>query len=261
MAEILKGNIRQINILDLLGLLVKAKHTGRLSVTTPEGEGLVFLNGGEIYAATLGGKKGYEALFDLARQTEGNFSFQDKLVTSERHFHEDTNALLEKIAEDLKTFTSITSAWNKVVTLIPKEQEVTLSPKDWIVVALSQKNLTISEIAQEGEVDPVEVLRTAKKLEEMGLAKLQEKEKVTEKKTQKVIPPIFWKTLKAELAALIGPIAEAVIEDEIDSLGETRESFPYNKISALIDRISQEIDGEERRITFKKKMLEILKRA
>ncbi|HDD45182.1 MAG TPA: DUF4388 domain-containing protein [Candidatus Desulfofervidus auxilii] len=260
MAEILKGNIQQINIIDLLGLLTKAKHSGRLSVITTEGEGFVFLNQGRIYAAMLGKKKGYEALFDLARLVEGDFSFEDKFSTSEKHFEEDTNILLKKITEDLKTFTSVTSSWNKIITLIPKPQEIALSAKEWVVVALSQKKLTISEIAQAGEIDPVEVLKIEKRLENLGLAKLQDKEKTVEEKTQKSIPPIFWKTLKAELASLIGPIAEAVIEDEIEGLNETKEAFPYDKISVLIERISQEIDEADRRTAFQKKMLDVLKR-
>jgi len=51
-----------------------------------------------------------------------------------------------------------------------------------------------------------------------------------------------------------------VIEDEIESLGEIKERFPYDKISILIERISEEIDDPNKKIIFQKKMLEILKR-
>ncbi|CAD7769421.1 hypothetical protein BLFGPEAP_00150 [Candidatus Methanoperedenaceae archaeon GB50] len=93
------------------------------------------------------------------------------------------------------------------------------------------------------------------------MAKLQDKEEIMpQEKEQKYIPPLFWKTLKTELATLIGPIAEAVIDDEIENLEEIKERFPYDKISIILERISKEIDDPNKKIIFQKKMLEILKR-
>ena len=268
MVEVLKGNLSQINVIDLLTLLTKAKHSGRLLLKTDKEQGAVFLNQGEIYAANFAGKKGYEALLKLTSLTQGNFSFQDELTTSERHFDESTKSILEKVNTQLQAAVSARALQNKVLSLIPKpaywrdrKEEVSLQPQEWMVVALSQKQLSLSKIATQIKMDINQVVKIANKLEKHGLAKLQDKEEIMpQEKQQKYIPLLFWKTLKTELATLIGPIAEAVIEDEIESLGEIKEKFPYDKISTLIERISEEIDDPNKKIIFQKKMLEILKR-
>ncbi len=268
MVEVLKGNLSQINLINLLSLLSKAKHSGRLFLKTDKEEGAVFFKRGEIYAANFGEKKGYEALLKLTALTQGNFSFQDELTTSERHFDEPTESILEKINTQLQSAISARALQNKVLSLIPKpaywrdkKEEVSLQPQEWMVIALSQKQLSLSKIASQIKMDINEVVKIANKLQKQGLAKLQDKEEIRPpEKQQKYIPLLFWKTLKAELASLIGPIAEAVIEDEIESLGEIKERFPYDKISILIERISEEIDDPNKKIIFQKKMLEILKR-
>jgi len=259
--EVLKGNLSQINVIDLLSLLTKARHSGRLFLKTDKEQGFVFLNQGEIYAANFGEKKGYDALLKLTALTQGNFSFQDELTTSERHFDEDTKSILEKINVQLQAAVSARVLQNKVLSLIPKGKEVSLQPQEWMVIALSQKQLNLSKIAKELRMDINQVFKIANKLEKQGLAKLQDKEEIMpQEKQQKYIPLLFWKTLKTELATLIGPIAEAVIEDEIKSLGEIKERFPYDKISTLLERISEEIDDPDKKIIFQKKILEILKR-
>jgi len=259
--EILKGNFKQFSVLDLLALLVRAKHSGRLSLKTDKGEGYVFIEDGEIYAAKFRDKEGYEALFSLAKIDEGSFNFQDRLKTNERHFYEETAELLKHIKEDFHTLVSMESKLDKVLILIPIEKSVVLKPKEWMVVALSQKQLAIREIAKQLNLAPIEVAKIVQTLEDRGLVKLGVKETSggIKKDQPQITPPLFWKALKAELAAIMGPIAEVVIEDEIANMDQTKEKFPYSKVPALIDVLSQEIDNHEKRINFQKKMLEIFK--
>ena len=261
MVEVLKGNLSEINLINLLSLLSKAKHSGRLFLKTDKEEGAVFFKRGEIYAANFAGKRGYEALLKLTALTQGNFSFQDELTTFERHFNETTKSILEKVNTQLQAAVSTRALQNKILSLIPKGKEVSLQPQEWMVVALSQKQLSLSKIAKEIGMDINQVVKIANKLEKQRLAKLQDKEEIMpQEKQQKYIPLLFWKTLKTELATLIGPIAEAVIDDEIENLEEIKERFPYDKISIILERISKEIDDPNKKIIFQKKMLEILKR-
>jgi DNA-binding MarR family transcriptional regulator len=260
MAEVLKGYLSQINIMDLLALLTNAKHSGRLSLGIDEEEGSIFLDRGDICAANIGEQKGYDALLKLTTLTEGRFSFRDKLTTPERHFRESTKTILENVNTELQTFVPVKALQNKVLSLIPRDEEITLQPPEWIVVALSQKQLSLSEIAKEARIDINKVFNVVNKLENQGLVRLQDKEKtVPEEKGERYTPPLFWKTLKTEMAALIGPIAETVIEDEIEGLGELKENFPYDKIPILIERVSEEIDNSDKKTAFQKKTLEILK--
>lgn len=256
----LKGNLKQISVVKLLALLVKAKHSGRLTISTDNGEGYIFIENGQIYAARWKEKEGYDALFHLAKIEEGSFVFVDQVGIPERHFHEDSTEILKKINEELEIAEGVSSEQDKVLFLTPVEKEVTLTPKEWMVVALSQKSLTMSEIAKKLKLELTEVVKLAKNLEKRGLAKLEMKKSKEEIKKEKLTPPLFWKTLKTKLAALMGPIAEAIIEDIVADMEETKERFPYSKLPVLIERLSQEIESDEKRIAFEKEMLEMLKR-
>ncbi|MDL1969758.1 MAG: DUF4388 domain-containing protein [Candidatus Desulfofervidaceae bacterium] len=258
MMKMLEGNLKQIGVIELLDLLVKAKHSGRLTLITETGKGYIFIENGQIYAAQWKEKVGYDALFNLAKIDEGSFAFEDKISIPEKHFHEESMEILRKINEDLDISESVNSEQNKVLSLIPVEKQVTLAPKEWMVVALSQKSLTLFEIAKRLKLELVEVIKIAKDLEKRELVELKVRE--TGKDIEKLTPPLFWKALKTKLATLMGPIAEAIIEDIVAEMEETKERFPYSKLPVLVDRLSQEIENNERRIAFQKEMLEILKR-
>lgn len=168
--------------------------------------------------------------------------------------------LTEEDVEIEEAVEAVETEENKVISLIPSEREVTLQPKEWVIVALSQKQLSLSEIARQTKIDINDVLKIADGLEKQDLVRLYDKEISTVEKDEKYVPPLFWKTLTSELTPYIGPVAESVIEDEIESLGNTKERFPYDKTSILIEQVSREIDEKSRRIGFQKKMIDVLKR-
>ncbi len=69
----------------------------------------------------------------------------------------------------------------------------------------------------------------------------------------------FFDYLTSELSLAIGPIAGVVIEDAVADLGHDINDFPSNQAAELVDFISQEIQKEERRTTFKKNMVNKLR--
>jgi hypothetical protein len=75
------------------------------------------------------------------------------------------------------------------------------------------------------------------------------------KRQVKVLEPDFLDALEKELALAIGPIAEVVIEDAIADLGHTLDLFPADQAAELIDYISQEIQRDDRRNTFRQNMV------
>ncbi|MBI5843980.1 MAG: hypothetical protein HZB23_04835 [Deltaproteobacteria bacterium] len=75
------------------------------------------------------------------------------------------------------------------------------------------------------------------------------------KKQVKVIEADFLEALEKELALAIGPIAEVVIEDAIADLGHSLDNFPADQAAELIDYISQEIQRDDRRNTFRQNMV------
>ena len=75
------------------------------------------------------------------------------------------------------------------------------------------------------------------------------------KKQVKVLEADFLEALEKELALAIGPIAEVVIEDAIADLGHSLDNFPADQAAELIDYISQEIQRDDRRNTFRQNMV------
>lgn len=65
--------------------------------------------------------------------------------------------------------------------------------------------------------------------------------------------------VERELARAIGPIAALVIDEEIEALGESRESFPRDKATHLIQKVGTEIADEGKRSRFTEATLQALR--
>jgi len=75
-------------------------------------------------------------------------------------------------------------------------------------------------------------------------------------------PPVdaaFLGQLEQELAREIGPMAALVIDEEIEALGESRESFPWDKVTHLVEKVSTEIADEGKRLWFTEATLQALR--
>jgi hypothetical protein len=57
----------------------------------------------------------------------------------------------------------------------------------------------------------------------------------------------------------MGPLAEIIIDDAVDEMGETRETFPKTSVSWLAERISSEILDPSKRVRFQAVMLDELR--
>jgi len=75
-------------------------------------------------------------------------------------------------------------------------------------------------------------------------------------------PPVdaaFLGQLEQELAREIGPMAALVIDEEIEALGESREFFPWDKVTRLVEKVSTEITDEGKRLRFTEATLQALR--
>ena len=71
--------------------------------------------------------------------------------------------------------------------------------------------------------------------------------------------PDFFKALTRAVAVAMGPLAEIIVDDAIEEMGETRESFPKVSVSWLAERISSEILDPGKRVRFQAIMLDELR--
>jgi predicted transcriptional regulator len=79
---------------------------------------------------------------------------------------------------------------------------------------------------------------------------------LVEKKDPKIImlDKDFFEYLVAHLSLAVGPIAQVLIEDEIENLGYELSRFPCHRVAELVDKLAQEIRREEKKNVFLKMM-------
>ena len=79
---------------------------------------------------------------------------------------------------------------------------------------------------------------------------------LVEKEKQKIVvlDNDFFEYLMAQLSLAVGPIAQVLIEDEVENLGYELSQFPGHRVDELIEKLAQEIRREEKKNIFLKKM-------
>jgi predicted transcriptional regulator len=60
----------------------------------------------------------------------------------------------------------------------------------------------------------------------------------------------FFDYLVAHLSVAVGPIAEVLIEDEVEKLGHKLSRFPGHRVAELVDNLAREIRREEKKTAF-----------
>ena len=69
----------------------------------------------------------------------------------------------------------------------------------------------------------------------------------------------FMNTLKRELSLAIGPLAQILIEDAVNDLGQSIARFPSRRAPELVESLSREIQREDKRSVFKQAMVRKIK--
>jgi Mn-dependent DtxR family transcriptional regulator len=64
----------------------------------------------------------------------------------------------------------------------------------------------------------------------------------------------FFDYLMAHLSLAVGPVAQVLIEDEVENLGYELSRFPGHRVAELIDNLAQEIRRQEKKNVFLKMM-------
>ncbi|MGE5841478.1 MAG: hypothetical protein ACM335_04310 [Deltaproteobacteria bacterium] len=89
------------------------------------------------------------------------------------------------------------------------------------------------------------------------LLKLKLIEQVTE--TVTALDADFMETLKRELSLAIGPLAQILIEDAANDLGQSVMRSPVRRAPELVETLSREIQREDKRAAFKQAMIRKIK--
>ena len=70
----------------------------------------------------------------------------------------------------------------------------------------------------------------------------------------------FFAEITRELARAMGPLASMIIEDEITALGENMDDFPRDRLADLVERVSEAIKDNSKRVNFQRLMLDAIRK-
>ena len=84
------------------------------------------------------------------------------------------------------------------------------------------------------------------------------------KAPDRAIPPeltvdgTFFAQMEHELTKVMGPIATLIVDDGVAALGANKGSFPRDRVTELVEKVSAEIADEDKRASFQQTMLEAI---
>ncbi len=180
----LSGNLKDVSILEILQLVSKTKHTGKLIIKGKGVTGIVFVKKGEIVNAQFGDREGVEALSDIIVISNGYFTFEQTPIKIENVI----NKPIDRILLDLSQVLEIRKT-NLTLNTIPllkqdvNSNEIVLSGEEVKVVSLIDGKRSIKEIAEESRLSYLKTMEIVGNLIKKSLV-----EKGKEKQLSKIKP-------------------------------------------------------------------------
>jgi hypothetical protein len=261
MVEVLRGNLAQLSLLDILKMLSTGKRSGRLDIHQGAKTGEIYLQYGTLVHAVSGTHLGENVVYTLMGWLEGNFSFTPDIEAPEQSIHVSTEQILLEAARqadqwrDIKEVLSSTDAVFNI-SASGSTNTVSLKPIEWKVLAQINGERSVIEIAELLELHEFDV---AKIIYGLTTAGLLHEETGIKNTFREIVDESFFEQLMVNFTEVMGPIGPVIIEEEIKLLGEDREAFPQNKAAELVERISLEISDNTKRAQFQKQMVAVLR--
>lgn len=260
MASVLSGQLLYIGVPEILKLLVSGQQTGRLTLQKDENRETaeVFLAEGKIVHCICGNYLGEPAFRELILWTSGKFAFEAGATSAQITIAKDSAEMLAEsssVAESWKRISSVIPSFSVKVRLTGNEpsHDVKLKGPDWEVIHVLEKgDRSITELAQQLKTKEIDVALTVYTLVQAGVVQLGEVERPTPKDA---VSKDFFVNLENELIQLMGPVASIIIDDVVESFGESRSGFPKDKVAALVEAISNEIYDPQKQVAFQQLML------
>lgn len=261
MVEVLKGNLAQLSLLDILRMLSSGRRSGRLDVRHGSKTGEIYLQEGMILHAVAGTLIGDTCVYALMGWLEGEFSFTPDVPVPERSIIITSEQLLLEAARQAEQWADIKdvlSSTETVFNISPtgSTNTVSLKPIEWQVLAQVNGERSVKDIAELLELQVFDVAKIFYGLTTAGLLNEVEGAKQV---YREIVQESFFDYLTENYNEVMGPIGPVIIEDEIKLMGESREAFPQSKAAELVERISLEITDSGKRANFQRIMISLLK--
>jgi hypothetical protein len=261
MPEAFSGSLSQFKIIDIVRLLTSEGKTGVLNLQRGKEKGEMYVIKGALAHAICKDGVGEEAVFAMLTWANGTFNFAPNVMSEEKTIEKNTLALLEEKIKQLEE-------WQQIKEIIPSQDiifklsskrapdEVNLKHDSWSVLSQIDGKKTVADISNELKMGEYETARNLYSLFSSGLIEVAT---APQRKAKKIVDGGFFELVEKELSEIIGPVAPVILDEEIKDMGEERSSFPVERVSLLVEKVSREIADDTQRIAFQKTTLSALR--
>ena len=256
----MQGNLAQISLNDILLLATGGKKSGLLKFSRGKETVEVYIADGNIIHATCPIGEGEKALLYPVTWGEGVFTLMPNGTAPAATIKKNSAEILEEVK-------AMSREWETILEVIPSGKAVfqiadpgeaqngpiTVPHVGWRVLSKVDGSRSVQEIA---EILRIPFAYTAKVIFNLHKSGLVEIVNPSSRPLGDVVPPPLFERLTTILMEVMGPMAPLVLRDQIDSLGESQDSFPESKLDELIGLISKEISDGKLRNKFEESMLQ-----
>jgi hypothetical protein len=256
----MQGNLSQISLTDILLLATGGKKSGVLKLSRGKETVEVYFSDGDILHATCPIGDGEKALLYPVTWSEGTFMLLPNGAAPSTTIQKSSSEILDEVR-------AMTREWETILEVIPSgktvvaiaepgdehEGAITVPHVGWRVLSKIDGRRTVQEIA---EILRIPYAYTAKVIFNLHKSGLVEIVAPAKKTVAESVPPVLLNRLSSILTDMIGPMAPFVLQDQIQLLGESHESFPETKLDELIGLISREISDGKLRNKFEEQVFQ-----
>ncbi len=263
MEHVLKGQLDEDALANLLQYLSRSRASGCLQLTqSPQLNGAVFFEGGQVVFISTGSKAGIPALSDLLNWPSGDFNFQVGVRAPQHNLKLPVERLKELSIDSLLLEAAYQADVNKLEQDALLSETSILEPKpieqQSQTVALNLRALhllrhldgkrNLSEIATSLDMPVSEALKAARELRQQSLADVI---------SGSLVPFEFLDKLTSLAINIMGPMAEIVIDDALYDLELQADALLERDLAKLLEEIGSQFKRPDWREEFKRLSTEL----
>ncbi len=214
----LSGNLEDVNVHDLLQLISKTKHTGKLIIKGKGVTGIVFVKNGEIINAQFENRKGIEALKDLITISKGYFTFEKTTINEQREINVSIEEMLMELFKALEIRkTNITLNTILLLKSETNKGKIVLNGNEMKIISLLNGENSIKEIADTSNISYLETMETVESLIKKSLVETKGEKQLTKIKPVQLTVGTIRNILSGEdgtwMSHLLGMAPRSLIDE------------------------------------------------
>jgi len=222
----LQGSLTELSLPDVIQLVSVSGKTGAFHIDRDGERGRIFLQSGQIVDAEVGSLRGEHAVYEMATWSRGYFTFKPDEACSETTINASNATLMMEAARRLDEWRVLARKVPSLdmVPFFPRrdagQDQVTLSPQEWVLVTRIDGNQSIEEIAGHLEWGAFEVSKLLFGLITSGLVALRPADEQTDIQHQTGVGPSantllgLADRIRAVALEVVGPGGERTIEKQ-----------------------------------------------